>query len=44
MPAGDIMNVAHELATTRIAVPKRLLSTPRPTWIHLRDPESQFQP
>ena len=44
MPAGDIMNVTQELATRRIAVPKRLDSTPRLTWIHLREPLSQSQP
>ncbi len=30
-PAGDIMKVTHELATTRIAVPARLESTPSVT-------------
>jgi hypothetical protein len=31
MPAGEIMNVTHELATNRIAVPRRFESTPRLT-------------
>src|SRR6185369_2999127 len=44
MPAGDIMNVTQEFATRRIAVPKRFDSTPRLTWIHLREPLSQSQP
>src|SRR5262245_25001659 len=43
-PAGEIMNVTHELATSRIAVPNRFESTPRLTWIHLREPLSQSQP
>jgi len=38
------MKVAHELATTRMAVPNRFDSTPRQTWIHLREPLSQSQP
>ena len=44
MPCGDIMKVTHELATRRIAVPKRLDSTPSPTWMPLRGPLSQSQP
>ena len=44
MPAGDIMNVTHEFATTRIEVPRRFDRTPRPTWIHFFEPESQSQP
>ena len=44
MPLGDIMKVTHELATTRMAVPARFESTPRLTWIHLRDPLSQSHP
>ena len=44
IPAGEIMKVTHELATKRMAVPKRLLSTPSPTWIHFFDPLSQFHP
>jgi hypothetical protein len=31
MPAGEIMNVTHELATNRMAVPNRFESTPRLT-------------
>jgi hypothetical protein len=44
MPAGEIMKVTHEFATRRIAVPKRLLSTPSPTWMALREPLSQSHP
>jgi hypothetical protein len=44
MPEGDIMKVTQELATTRMAVPNRLDSTPRPTWMPLRGPLSQSQP
>ena len=44
MPEGDIMKVTQELATTRMAVPKRFDRTPRLTWIHLREPDSQSQP
>ena len=43
-PAGEIMNVTHELATNRMAVPNRFDSTPSPTWMALRGPDSQFQP
>src|SRR5258707_1227519 len=39
MPAGDIMNVTQEFATTRIEVPRRLDRTPRPTWIHFSGPK-----
>jgi len=31
IPAGEIMKVTQELATTRMAVPKRLLRMPSPT-------------
>jgi hypothetical protein len=31
IPAGEIMKVTQELATKRMAVPKRLLRTPSPT-------------
>ncbi len=43
-PAGEIMNVTQEFATSKIAVPKRFESTPRLTWIHFREPLSQSQP
>ena len=44
MPAGEIMNVTQELATRRIAVPKRLDSTPRLDVDPFREPLSQSQP
>src|SRR3972149_6849337 len=43
-PPGEIMKVTQELATKRMAVPKRLDRTPRPTWIHFRGPACQAQP
>ncbi len=44
MPAGEIMKVTQEFATRRMAVPKRLLTIPSPTWIALREPLSQSHP
>jgi hypothetical protein len=41
---GEIMNVTQEFETKRIAVPKMLERMPSPTWIPLREPDSQSQP